>query len=841
MSTHRMKYLSCAQVALTALLLVVSRFVSFAQPGPPPPMPPPNWTRSHDYDVQHYRIQLGFDWTKKTISGETTITLRPFASNFRELELDAGDMSIGSVMLTTSTGPAKKLEFNYDGKEKLRVSLDRAYRAGEELSVVVAYSAQPRRGLNFITPNEGDPQRPYQIWSQGEAQTNHYWFPSYDYPNDFATSETIVTVEDKYTVISNGALMSVKRDPAKHTATYHWKIGEPHATYLTSIIVGEFAEIKQDYAGIPVISYVPKDRLAEARISLGKIADMVRFFSEKTGVKYPYAKYAQTTVRDFPGGMENISATTLGDLFIYDQRALLDQSSDPLLSHELAHQWFGDFVTCRDWSEIWLNEGFATYFAHLFTERDKGRDEMLYGLLGDQRQYLNAWAQGNRQPIVNNRYTDPDAVFGVYVYQRAGAVLHMLRTLLGDEAWWRAINHYLKTNAHRNVETAQLKIAVEEATGQNVGWFFDQWMFRAGHPELTVTYTWDEAARVVKLKVEQTQKPPEKSVFPAAELFRLPVDVGITTAAGERIERIWVDQANREYILPADSKPLIVNFDRGNTLIKALKFEKPKEELSYQAIHDRDMMGRVWAIGELKKFKDDDVTRALGEVLTKDPFWGAKVEAARTLASFKTDAAKTALLAGTKDAKSAVRREAIRGLGQYKDASLADLFIGVIERDQSYFAVGDALRALGGSRAPQAYDALIKALDQPSDRDVIRAAAIEGLAALGDARALELVLRYAAAPNRENVRVSALQASVALGRSDPARRDQLNDLLISALKPGGGIGLRFTAIGGLAAVGDARAIPAIETAITEMEFGPVGPQFRQFAQGVIAQLKTRNQ
>jgi aminopeptidase N len=838
MNRYLLKPFTAARLWVAAVVLLITPLVASAQfPPASQPVPPPNWTRSHDYDVRHYRINISFDWKQKMVAGETTVTLRPFLNNFREIELDAGEMIIKSVTLAGG----KPVEYKYDGKEKLRVLLDRPYQAGQDVSVNVVYSARPRRGLTFIMPTESDPSRPYQIWSQGEAETNHYWFPCYDYPNDRATSETIVTVEDKYQVISNGALLSVKRDPAKKTATYHWKMDQPFSSYLVSVIVGDFAEIKQVYAGIPIISYVPKDKVEDARLSLGKIDEMVRFFSEKTGVKYPFAKYAQTTVRDFPGGMENISATTLGDAFIWDKRSLLDQSSDGLLAHELAHQWFGDLLTCRDWSEIWLNEGFATYFAHLYTEHDKGRDEMLYSVLGDQRQYFQAWAQGNRRPIVSNRYSDPDSVFDTYAYPRGGAVLNMLRFVLGDEAWWKAINHYLKANTLKNVETAQLKIAIEEATGQNLGWFFDQWVLKMGHPEFEVSYAYDEAAKTVKLKVKQTQKAMEKTVHPVADIFRMPVEIGITTASGERIERVWVDRAEQEFTFRVDAKPLIVNFDRGNILIKTLKFEKPNEELGYQARHDADVTGRIWAVGELKKHKDDEVARALGEVLTKDTFWGVKVEAARALASFQTAAAKAALLAGAKDAKSAVRREAIKGLGQFKDKELAEFFISVINTDQSYYAIGDAARALGATGSPKAFEVLVKTLDMTSDKEVIRAAALQGLAATGDQRGLDFALKYAAAPQREAVRAAALQTAWQLGKGNDAVRHQLLPLLVSALK-GGGLQLKFAALNGLAQLGDPRAIPELEAAAAsdDATLGPATPFFKQFAQATAARLKAAN-
>jgi aminopeptidase N len=813
------------------LLLIVTATSAFAQTQ----VIPPHWTPSHDYDVQHYRIQVSFDWQKKSISGETTITFRPFLDNLKEIEVDAGAMNIQSVKLAGG----KPLEHKYDGKEKLKIKLDRAYAAGQEASITITYSATPPRGLIFVTPNEDDPKRPYQIYSQGEAETNHYWFPCYDHPNDRATSETIVTVDDKYSVISNGALVDVKKDSAHHLATYHWKMDQAFSSYLVSIIVGEFSEVKEEYNGIPVISYVPRNKVDDARLSLGKIDQMVKFFSEKTGVKYPYAKYAQTTVRDFGGGMENITATTLGDFSILDKRAMLDRSSDGLISHELAHQWFGDYVTCRNWSDIWLNEGFATYFAHLFTEHDLGRDEMLYEILADQRQYLGSWATGrpSHQPIVNNRYDDPDSVFGVYAYPRAGASLHMLRSVLGDEGWWKSIHHYLVTNALKNVETAQLKIAIEEATGQSLDWFFDEWFWKMGHPEFEVTSTFDPSTKTLKMNVKQTQKQPEKSVYQMADVFRMPVDIGITTAAGERVERVWVEKTDQDFTFAVDSKPLIVNFDRGNTIIKRLKFEKPKDELIYQAQHDADVMGRVWAVNELKSKNDEETAKALGEVLAGDKFWGVKVEAAKALAAFKTDGSKAALQRGLNDPKSAVRREVMRGLGQFKDAALADSFIRTIETDQSYGAIAEAAVALGNTGSPKAFDVLSKTAEISAEQNPVRVAALNGLSTLGDARGYDIARKYAVAPNPPEVRGPALTAAVKLGKNDPAKHDELVQMLSAAMKGTGQI--VFMAMLASAELGDARTIPAIRGAISNPAMAGAGPQFRDAAENIIKQIEAK--
>ncbi|HEX8183498.1 MAG TPA: M1 family metallopeptidase, partial [Blastocatellia bacterium] len=439
----RSELFNSARAMALAFALALSSLSSLAQApalAQAQEAPPLQWPRSHNYDVQHYRISVSFDWARQAVEGETTIRFKPFKSDLREVELDAGDMTIKSVRLAGGA----PLKFRYEDQEKLYISLDRTYPQGSDVSVVVSYTAIPKKGLAFITPTEDDPARPHQIWSQGESEDNHYWFPCYDYPNDKATTELIATVEDNYQVISNGSLAGVQPGPANKTRTYHWRMDKPYSSYLVSIIVGEFALVKDQYKNIPIESYVYADQLENARISFGKIGQMMSFFSQKIGYDFPYARYAQTTVRDFSGGMENITATTLTDTSVHDKRAHLDVSSDSLLAHELAHSWFGNMLTCRDWSDLWLNESFATFMDAAWAEHEMGRDDYLYVMLGNQQTYHQAWALGNRRPVVVRRYTDPDSLFDAYPYQRGAAVLNMLRFVLGEELFWKAINHYVR-------------------------------------------------------------------------------------------------------------------------------------------------------------------------------------------------------------------------------------------------------------------------------------------------------------------------------------------------------------------------------------------------------------
>jgi aminopeptidase N len=777
-------------LAVALLILAATAALGQAQPAPSPtpqpqarpaqrPFPPPRYIPAHDYDQRNIKLDLRFDWEKEQAIGTATITLAPTVKDLRRVDFDAAFMTVSGVALAAGT----PLKFEYNDKgEKLSVFLNRAYQPSEELKLVISYhtnkppagSGQGGGGLNFIKPRPGDPTRPRQVWSQGEAETNHQWFPCFDHPNDFATSEIIATVEKPLSVVSNGKLISVKEN-RDGTRTYDWKIDDPHATYLTSIIVGEFVPVTGEYAGIPIMTNVYRSEVAEGKVTAARLPEMVKFFSEKTGVKYPYAKYAQTTVRDFGGGMENISATTQTDNMIHDARTELDSDSDGLQSHELAHQWFGDYLTCRSWSDIWLNESFATYFQAMWDEHRLGHDDFLYlDVKSNQDQYYQAWTRGQRRPIVTKNYANPDAVFDTYAYPRGGAVLHMLRTFLGEDNWWRSINHYLTKYAHQPVETEQFRIAIEETTGQPMDWFFEEWLYKMGHPVFRVTQDYDAANKSLTLKVRQEQRPDPESQYPQVALFQTPVDIEIGTASSTRIERVRVEAKEEQtFKFTVDAEPLLVNFDYNGALIKELLFSKTDAQLLYQLAHDQDVLGRIWALQQLSaRMKDDktpdaakeSINRALAEAATKDQFWGTRLEAATALNGSK--AARAALLTATKDPNARVRAQAVKSLATTKDASLGDSYQQLLN-DQSYAVIRAAAPALGQTKSPAAYDALMKIIDAPSWRDTIRASALSGLAALGDKRALDLGFKYFASENPTGVRAAAVGLLGATGKDDP--------------------------------------------------------------------------
>ncbi len=800
---HPRSFRAKASAFLLLFLLSFAQIANAARPLPSFPqqrqddekikkLPPVNYIRSREVDIKNVSIDLRFDWEKAQAFGNTVVTLAPF-KELRSFSLDAAAMTISSVALASGTS----LKYSYDEKktdDNLVITLDRAYKKGEELSVKIVYKTNYvntadaetaigsfGRGLRFIKPTAEEPDKPRQIWSQGETEFNRYWFPSYDSPNDFRTSELKATVEKPYSVISNGKLVETK-DNGDNTRTFYWKMDVPYSNYLSSIVVGEYTEIKNgEYEGVPIYAYGYPSEAAEVAETTKNLPATIKFFSEKTGVKYPYPKYSQTFVEDFGGGMENISATTQIEEMIHDKRELLDTDSESLQSHELAHQWFGDYVTCRDWGQIWLNESFATYFQALWHENLKGKDFFLIDdIRKNQQQTLETWNQGNRRPIVTKNYANKDAMFDNYAYPGGGSVLHMLRKHLGDERFFKSINKYLTDNAHQPVSTEDLRIAIEETTGESMDWFFDQWLYKMGHPIFEVSKTYDAAAKKLTLNVKQTQKVDPNNEFPQTEFFQTYVDIEIDGS----VQKVWVKpQAENVYTFDLPTAPQLVNFDYEGAILKELKFDKSVDELVYQMTKDKDITGRRWAMTELAKAAATDqakVLTAFNTVAASDSSWLLRRAAigaiAQTLApptpgsevQIKIDApTEQTMLKAAKDENSLVRADALGFLGAAKDAKYADVYLSALN-DQSYAVVDSAAIALGATKNARAYDALSKLLNQESWKGRVQIAGLRGIAALGDKRALDLGLKYVNDKTQvPSVRSAALGVIASSGKGDP--------------------------------------------------------------------------
>jgi aminopeptidase N len=397
----------------------------FAFPGTRPRFAP-----DRVVDVEHISLVLDVDPNKRTVSGTATLRAMVIAPTTKVVELDAVELTIDKV-----TAGGKGVPFRHDGR-RLRVELASALATGAELTLVIDYKGAPRRGLYFVGPDEGYPDKPLQVWTQGQDEDSRYWFPCFDAPSEKATSEVKVTVPASMFALSNGTLVSDKTSGGKRTL--HWRLEVPHSCYLITLAVGDFGTVETKWHDLPVVYHVARGREEAAERTLARTPQMLELFSQKFGVPYPYPRYAQVFVADFIfGGMENTSATTLTDTVLMDERATIDYDIDSLVAHELAHQWFGDLVTCRDWGEGWLNEGFATYAEYIWREHHEGRDAADLELEEWADQYFGEDAGRYRRTIATKLYDEPIDIFDHHLYEKGGRVLHMLRNVLGDELFYK--------------------------------------------------------------------------------------------------------------------------------------------------------------------------------------------------------------------------------------------------------------------------------------------------------------------------------------------------------------------------------------------------------------------
>lgn len=732
--------------------------------------------RDRQFDVQHIRLDLTINEQQKEISGCATITLKPFLHSLTDITLDAAALNIRSVSLGGQT-----LDFETLPKT-LVITLDRPYTCDESLTLAISYSAKPQKGMFFIEPDKDYPNKPSQVWTQGQPDDSSYWFPCFNEPADKCSSEMVVTVNSKYMAISNGKLVEVSEDKAHNTKTFHWRQEKPHASYLFSLVVGEYEEVQEEVEGCQLRYFVYKGHKEQISKIYGRTPAMLKLFAEKFGTSYPFDKYSQVLVADFTfQGMENTSATTLTDILLEwaltKPATAQDISHDELIAHELAHQWWGDLVTCKSWAHNWLNEGFATYSEVLWQEHALGTDGAAVYRMQDCNLYWRQDLAESRRPIVTDRYHYSVELFDRHAYQKGALVLHMLRQELGEAAFFKGIQYYLQKHALGVVETHDLKVALEEVTGRQLDSFFQQWVYRAGYPEFKVTSNWDRTQQILHLHVAQTQQ-----VDSQTPLFRIPINIEITTAEGVRNCQILIDRAEADYYFPLSSKPLMVIFDKGEHVLKTLEFSKSKEEYLYQLKNDSSVLGRIRAARELSAFEDDQVIDSLQDRLLTDPAWAVGVAAAATLGEFKNLRARQALEQGYKKSRHAyIRRACVWGLGhQQVDDQLIDLLRQVIDTDDSDFVVAIALQALANTKSERAYDLLVSALARESYRDVIRAATFTGLAHLKDKRAIELAIQHSKYGRPVPVRDAAIRFLGDMGKGEEKAFERLMELLTDA-------------------------------------------------------------
>jgi aminopeptidase N len=757
------------------------------------------YARSRDYDLQHSRIALRFDLDQKKVIGDVTHSLTILRDSTSKIIFDSAGLTIQSV--TVNKSPAK-----FETKDdKLIIPLATPAHAGEKFDVNIRYEGKPTKGLYFILPDKDYPDRPKQVWTQGESEDTRYYLPTYDYPNDRLTTETILTVPASWITVANGKLVSVA-DAANGMKTWTWKESVPSSTYLITIVAGELDEVKDTWRGIPVTYYAPKGRGDRLAINYGSTPQMIELFSKKLGVDYPWEKYAQSMVDDFvAGGMENSSATTNTSASLQHPKLAPEYltGQDDLISHELGHQWFGDLVTCKDWGDIWLNEGFATFMETVWSESHFGKDQ------ADYERWIAArgWFEQTNlfdKPIVRHDFND-SGEFDGNAYTKGGWVLYMLRHQLGEDAFYRGLKHYLEVNRGKNVVTADLAKAIEEATHTNVDQFFNQWLYGAGAPKFDLSYKYDDAKHEVALTVKQTQK-----VEGRVGLFHVPTDVEITTASGPKLFPITVssEKDTAIFTLPADSAPLMVLFDKGGHVLKSADFHKEKKEWLYQLKNATELADRADAITALGKLKgDDDVIAALADALRNDKAWGIRANAADALGRLGGPAASKQLLDALNTAKEPwVRNRIVSALANFKDdPAIVAKLNSIAGDDSSYRARGAALQALGRLKAPGALPTLEAAVAADSPDGFLRNAALRSMGPLGDDKAVPLLLEWSALGKPIESREAAIASLARLQKDNKDITKQIASYLNEPHFP-----IRMASIFALGSRGDASAVPALE-------------------------------
>ncbi len=795
------------QENVQALGLKRARGKSFPLPGDKP-----HYAPNREYALKHIFLDIALDFKDKTVTGVAYTTFDPVNDGLSTISLDCDHTVVSKIWVV---GEEQPLKFSHEAGI-LKIELGEPRKANIELTVAVEYKATPTCGLYFIEPNEAYPDKQVNVWSQGQDTDNHFWFPCFDAPNQKATTEIRVTVPETFFALSNGALLSTQHNTSAKTKTYHWKQAIRHSTYLVTLAAGEFVEIPASWEDIPMPSYVFAGQEEKARVSLGKVPQMMQFFSERIGVRYPYEKYAQVCVSDYIfGGMENTTATTLTDATLHDARADQDYSSNPLLAHELAHQWFGDWLTCRDWSHGWLNEGFATYFEALWTEHDLGRDEFIYEMYQNSQNYFSEDGGRYRRPLVANTFHMPIDLFDRHLYEKGSLVLHMIRYILGDSLWWKTINYYVNKHKTQNVISADLERAIEEATGYNLQAFFEQWVYKTGYPEFKISFSYDDKTKIAKFSVSQTQETDEQT-----SLFTLPVEVAFVSESGKRESfKVELEKEEQTFYFHLSDKPAFVSFDPGNWILKTVDWTRTKEQLIAQLEKDTEAFGRITAAQAMAKLSGAEVIAALAKAAAEDSFWAVRAEAARTLGAIKSPVAEKALLnllANEKEAKP--RRAIISALGEFRTETAAAALSKCLAGDVTDIVEGAAAAALGKTRDSKAFDTLTAALSRDSFNQTLRNGVFNGLTELKDERAIPVLLEWTAYGKPDQARQGAVSALGSLGKTlKDKEKEEVVDRL-SELLEDPSWRTRIQTINAVKTLGDHRPIPRLHRIInTSME------------------------
>ena len=661
-------------------------------------------TKTHD--MVHLSLQVSLNWANCTLLGKATLTLKPHFYATSNLLLDARGMDLHEVALLAKSGKHLPLNYNYQN-DQINIELDKTYTSKDTFQVFVNYTAQPNllkkkggsaaitedKGLYFINPDASDKTKPQQVWTQGETQSNSVWFPCIDKPNQKFTQDIAITVDNKFQTLSNGLLVKQQKN-TDGTRTDYWKQTLPHSAYLVMMAVGKFSIVKDQWRGKEISYYVDPEYEKYARSMFGKTPEMIEFYSHLLGIPFVWEKYAQVVVSEYvSGAMENTTATLFGDFIEQSDREKLDHNYEDVVAHELFHHWFGDLVTCESWSNLPVNESFADYGEYLWMEHKYGRQAADGHLHRATQKYYRASAI-KQVDVVRFFYADKEELFDVNTYEKGGAILHMLRKYVGDEAFFTALHKYLADNQFKNTEITQLRLAFEEVTGEDLNWFFNQWFYGSGYPELKVTHDYNSEIGVYNLHVEQTQN------LKTTPFFQLPVDIDIYGNNGKRErKRIWINQKSQDFELSCPNAPLLVDFDAEKMLVGTVdEVGKSREAMAYQYKTCQLFEARYRAIEQLSDYpKSEEYLATLLNALQDSSFEIRSLAISQLQSSTLAHDEKLVkpLIELVKhDAQAAIRCDALVYLSRhFLSSDLRPLFESAL-KDSSYVVAGNALTCL---------------------------------------------------------------------------------------------------------------------------------------------------
>lgn len=668
--------------------------------------------RSHEYraskdklfDLIHTKLWVDFDWKKKRMNGKAELTLKPHFYPQTILELDAKGFDIHDLVILDSSNKIK-VPYHYDSL-KIKINLPKVYTATDTIKISIAYTAKPDefkaggskaihsdKGLYFINP-DGAKNKPQQIWTQGETEASSRWFPTLDAPNQKTSQEIFITVDSQMVTLSNGHLVYSIENP-DGTRTDYWKQDKPHAPYLVMLAAGKFSIIKDEWIrgsgeSMPVYYYIEKEYEAYAKKIFGNTPEMIQFFSKKLGIEYPWDKYHQIVIRDFvSGAMENTGAVTFMEALNQTDRELLDKNYEYIISHELFHHWFGDFVTTESWSNLPLNESFANYGQYLWEEFKYGQEEADYNIYQDFLGYLIE-SKERQVPLIRYHYNQPEDMFDSHSYNKGGCILHMLRKQIGDEAFFNSLHKYLTDNAYQSAEIDHLRLAVEEVTGQDFHWFFNQWFFQEGHPIVSIESRYDSIHQKLYVYTQQSHSVEKHKPY------TLPLNINIYLSDSILKNHITLKNILDTFIFSNLTNPHLVKADPERSLVGILKEKKDCSAWAYQYNFGLNLGERVIALNQIaRECKSKDYTPVILAALN-DKHWSIRESSLDYLERVELrDVPKNKLIQLTlSDPKSSVRAKSMRALHDlYGDSIQANFYLSLLD-DPSYLVISEALDIL---------------------------------------------------------------------------------------------------------------------------------------------------